>query len=440
MIPEIQESVLPAGTRLQLVERHTLPLVHLAFVLRSGAVADPPERSGLATLTADAFDAGTATRSIAEIAEAFDFAGAYFHSNVAHDGTVFTLSTLTAHLESTLGVIADMFRDATFPESEVERLRAQRLTSFLQQKDRASTIANDLLYRTIFRHPHPYGNEPEGSERSLPQVQHGDVPRFKQMHYRPDRMVVIGVGDITMPAFERLMRETFQERPAGRYADMPPLLPPPPPDRTILLVDRPGSVQSEIRIGAIGVRRNSPDHLPVQIMNRILGGQFSSRLNRNLREQRGLTYGAWSAFQAFRSEGPFVAGGAFHTDRTGEALTELTTEIRLMQEGGITPEEHRFAVDGLAGGFALAFETAGQVSIALQARSMYDLPPDHYATYLERLRGVSQEDILRVSRLYLAPERMATVIVGDARVIRAQIEAAGCGPVVPVDPEGHPLP
>ena len=182
-------------------------------------------------------------------------------------------------------------------------------------------------------------------------------------------------------------------------------------------------------MGAIALRRNAPEYQAAVVLNRILGGQFNSRLNANLREKRGLTYGAWSSFQAYRGEGPFIAGGAFHSEKTGEAVQEMTAELERMRESGITDEEHAFAVESLAGAYALAFETSGQVALALQMRELYDMPADTFMTYLARLRAVTRDDVLRVARTSLDPAAMTTIIVGDAERILPDVRRVTSGPV-----------
>jgi zinc protease len=439
MIPVIQEARLRNGIRLLLVERTALPLVHLSFVFRTGANADPAGKSGLATLAADALDAGTHSRSLAGIAETFDFAGAYYQSSVTHDGTVFSVSTLTSHLENMAGMMADLLRHASYPSTEVERIRKQRLTSFLQNKDRPARIAGSVFFRTVFGDAHPYGTESEGNELSLALIEHRDVASFNAAHYTPDQLLVVCVGDLSMVELGRLIEREFGGWTGSATSAAPAFPAPPALSPEVLIVDRPGSVQSEIRMGRVAIRRNSPDYQPALVLNRILGGQFNSRLNANLRERRGLTYGAWSSFQAYRWDGPFMAGGAFHTEKTDEALREMIAELERMRESGITAEEHAFAVESLAGAYALAFETSGQVSLALQVRELYDMPADTFVTYLARLRAVTRDDVLRVARLFLDPGTMTTVIVGDAAAILPSVQRTVPVPVGLASPDGSIL-
>ncbi|MCC6397824.1 MAG: insulinase family protein [Bacteroidetes bacterium] len=439
MIPEIQESRLPNGLTLWLVEHHSLPLVVSSVVLRAGSDCDPEGKSGLASLTAEALDAGTHTSSRAAIAERFEFVGATFRPQTYHDGSVFTLSTLAGHHQETFGVMADLLVNAVFPQDEVERLRRQRLTSLLQQKDRPATIATKVFSRHLFGRVHPYGTDAGGDEPGLEVIRRADLQAFQGDYYAPDRAIVIAVGDIAMPALLERVSGSLAGWRAKRGTPIRRSIAAVPAAGDLVIVDRPGSVQSEIRLGGFGIARNTDDYYAVAVMNRILGGQFSSRLNANLREKRGLTYGAWSTFQALRTPGPFVAGGAFHTEKTAEASSELLHELELMRDGGISDEELRFAQESLAGSFALAFETPAQIAQALSVIPLYDLPKDTFATYTDRLREVTREDVLRVARRYLDTSRMTMVIVGDAARITSTLEGLRPGPMRYASPDGELL-
>ena len=204
----------------------------------------------------------------------------------------------------------------------------------------------------------------------------------------------------------------------------------------IYLVDRPGATQSEIRMGRIALQKNDPGLPAAMVVNRVLGGQFSSRLNQNLRERRGLTYGAWSSFVPLRHPGPLLAGGAFHTGGTAEAVGELLGEIRRMRQDGVTDEELIFARESMAGAFALAFETPAQIAETLQNIPLYDLPRDYYDTYVDRIRGVSSDDCRRIAEQWLDVDMMTVVIVGDAASVRPQLEQSGIGPVILCDADG----
>jgi zinc protease len=439
MIPEIQESRLPGGLTLWLVEYHTLPLVVLSVVIRGGSDYDPQGKAGLASLTADGIDTGTATQSLGAIAERLEFTGSYFRAHASHDGTVLSLSSMTRYFPESFDIVADLLCNASYPEQEIERLKRQRLTALLQQKDRPGTIASVVFHRRLFGDHHPYGTDPLGNEQGLSQINREDPLLFHRTVYTPGAATIIVVGDIGMPELEERISESLEawtpSASGGRSRQVTAV----PPAGDLVIVDRPGSVQSEIRMGGLGIPRSSPDYHAAMVMNRILGGQFSSRLNANLRERRGLTYGVWSTFQALREAGPFITGGAFHTEKTEEAIRQLLREVEAMRQDGITEEELRFARESLSGSFALAFETPEQIAQALQAIPLYGLPKDTYTTYLDRLRQVTREDVLRVARTYLDTTAMATVVVGDAARIAPTLEGLRPGPTTYASAQGDML-
>ena len=439
MIPEIQESTLPNGLTLWLVEHHSLPLIVSSAVVRAGSDCDPEGKSGLASLTAEALDAGTHSSSLAAIAERFEFVGATFRPQAYYDGSVFTLSTLAVHFQETFGVVADLFLNAVFPQEEAERLRRQRLTGLLQQKDRPATIATKVFNRHLFGRVHPYGTDAGGDEPGLENIRQADLRAFHDGHYAPDRTILIAVGDITMPDLHEQVSGALARWEKVRSTAVRRSIATAPAAGDLVIVDRPGSVQSEIRLGGIGIARNADDFYAVAVMNRILGGQFSSRLNANLREKRGLTYGVWSTFQALRTPGPFVAGGAFHTEKTAEAASELLRELELMREGGISDEELLFAQESLAGSFALAFETPAQMAQALSVIPLYGLPEDTFATYVPRLRSVTREDVLRVARAYLDTSKMTMVVAGDAARIVPALKRLRPGALMYASTDGYIL-
>jgi zinc protease len=439
MIPEIQESRLPSGLTLWLVEYHTLPLVVLSAVIRGGSDSDPAGKAGLASLTADGIDTGTVTQTLGAIAERLEFTGSFFRAHASYDGTVLSLSAMTRHFPESFVVVADLLCNATYPEQEVERLKRQRLTALLQQKDRPGTIASVVFHRHLFGDQHPYGTDPLGNEPGLRQIIHEDPRLFHRTVYSPRAATLIVVGDITMPELEVRVSDSLAAWTTPPATGQRRQIVTAPAAGDLVIVDRPGSVQSEIRMGGIGIPRNTPDYHAALVMNRILGGQFSSRLNTNLRERRGLTYGVWSTFQALREAGPFITGGAFHTEKTDEAVRQLLHEVDVMREGGITDDELRFAKESLFGSFALAFETPEQIGQALQAIPLYGLPKDTYATYQERLRQVTREDVLRVARKYLDTTAMTTVVVGDAEKIAPALKGLRPGPMMYASPEGDLL-
>ncbi len=427
-LPAIQKSVLSNGLSVWLVEHHTLPHVGLNLVLNAGTDHDPPSLPGLAGFTAEMMEAGTETMSALEIADRLDYIGAAMAVHASLDATAASLYTLTKHMGEALSVFGEIFAAPVFPGHEVERVRSQRLTSLLQQRDRPSYLANLTFNRVIFGN-HPYGSDPTGTESSLKSITREDIGLFYGDGYVPHGATAIVVGDVEAGPLSAQCESVFSKWQLASKG-VPEIGPVPSPQpRKIYLVDKPDAPQSEIRIGCPALPRNSPDYFPAIVVNRVLGGQFSSRINLNLRERHGYTYGAWTSFRFAKREGPFVALGAFVSDKTDRAIAELLGEIGRVYESGITEEELEFSKRGISGSFALNFETPLQIASALQSIVLYGLPDDYYQHYVRNIQSVTLEDIRTVARRYLDTSKMAIVVVGDVARIKAPIERLGIGDV-----------
>jgi zinc protease len=438
-LPAIQKASLSNGLGVWLVEQHKLPLLSLNLVIQAGSDHDPLSKPGIATMTAEVMDAGTASMDALQIADRLDYIGASMAIRAGVDGTFASLETLTKHLDEALSVFGDVISHPTFPDKEFERLRSQRLTGLLQQKDRAATIASLAFNHIVYGTGHPYGNDPSGSEQSVKAFTRQDLVTFYNAYYRPNNATLIVVGDAKLDELVKSLEKSLSDWKKG---DVPSLSIPaakPIDMRRVYLIDKPGAPQSEIRVGYPALARSTPDFFPVTVMNMILGGQFSSRINMNLRERRGLTYGARSGFAFSKQPGPFAASGGFISTSTDTAVHELLYELDKMHAEGMTPEELAFAKKGLTGGFALNFETAGQIGRALQNIVLYGLPENYYQSYLQKIDKVSLDDIKRVARSYLDTSKMAVVIVGDVKSIKAGVEGLHTGATVMCDVNGNPI-
>jgi zinc protease len=438
-LPAIQKATLSNGLEVWLVEEHKLPMLSLNLVIQAGSDHDPAGKPGIATMTAEVMDAGTSTLDALQIADRLDYLGASMAIRASVDGTFASLETLTKHLDEALSVFGDVLTHPTFPEKEFERLRSQRLTGLLQQKDRAATIASLAFNHIVYGADHPYGNDPSGTEQSVKAFSRQDMVAFYNTYYRPNNATLIVVGDAKLGDLVKSLEKSLAdwkkaEIPSVKIAAAKPI-----ETRRLCLIDKPGAPQSEIRIGYPALARSTPDFFPVVVMNQILGAQFSSRINMNLRERRGLTYGARSGFSFSKQPGPFVASGGFVSTGTDTAVHELLFELDKMRADGMTPEELAFAKKGMTGGFALNFETAGQVARSLQSIVLYGLPEDYYQNYLQNIDKVNLGDIKRVAGNYLDTSKMAVVIVGDVKSIKAGVEGLHVGPTVMCDVEGNPI-
>jgi zinc protease len=439
-LPAIQKASLKNGLAVWLVEQHKLPSVAFSLVLQSGADQDPAGKPGLATMTAELMDAGTKDRDLLQIAEELEYLGASMSFRAGTDASFGNLVTLTKHLDRSLALFADVLVHPVFPQREFDRIRKQRLTALLQQKDRAAAIATISFMRVVYGTDHPYGNDASGTEASLNALTRDDLAAFYASFYRPANATLIIVGDATMKdILPRLEGALASWEPVPVHVRPTPPAPAAGP-RKVYLIDKPGAPQSEIRIGYPALSRATQEFFPVTVMNRILGGQFSSRINMNLREKRGYTYGARSAFMFLKQAGPFMASGGFTTAKTDSAVEQFLYELDRMHREGITAEELEFSKKGLTGGFALTFETNAQIAGALQNLVVYGLPDNYYENYLKSIASVSLEDVRRAAAKTLDPATMAVLIVGDLKTIRAGVEKLNLGPLVQMDTEGKPVP
>lgn len=439
-VPAIQKAKLPNGLAVWLVEHHELPVVAFNLVLQSGSANDPSNMPGIASMTADVLDEGTTARDALRISDELESIGANLGVSSGTDGSFVSLRTLTKHLDRALAVYADVVSDPVFPQKEFDRLKAQRLATLMQQKDQPTSIASNAFARILYSAGHPYGHNASGTTASVEAMTREDLAGFYQTHYRPGNATLIVVGDVTLDALVAKLTPLF----AGwKDAPVPAFnVPAPEPQltRKVYLIDKPGAPQSEVRIGYPALARSTPDFFPVFVMNRMLGGQFASRINMNLREKRGFTYGARSAFNFYKGVGPFIASGGIVSEKTDSALVEFLREIDLMREKGMTDEEMAFVKKGLIGNFALNFETPAQLASMMQNLILYGLPDGYYSTYLQNIERVTPIDVLRVAKQYLDSSKMAVVVVGDLATTRAGIEASKIGEIVLCNTDGDPLP
>ena len=419
----------PNGLRLVVVEHHELPVVDVQLLVRSGGASDVPGRTGLASLTSQMLKEGAGRRSSLDIADQEAFLGVTLYTTSAFERSTIGLYTPTAQLDSALALFADVALRPTFPESELERLKQNRLTGLLQLRDRGPAIADRAYAAIVFGKDHPYGRPPGGDEAGTKAIGRADVQRFFDAHYRPNNATLLVVGDVRPDDIERRLRALFGEwerkdPPAAHY-------PSPPAARgtTIHLIDKPGAAQSSFRIGLVGVPRSTPDFFAIEVMNTVLGVPFTSRLNRNLRETRGYTYGAGSSFSMRRHPGPFMARAEIVAAKTDSALIEFMKELRAIRET-VPAEELAKAKAYLQNQLPADFETTGGIAGQLADLLTYDLPLDFYDGYVAGVERVTPADVQRVARQYVDTERLTIVIVGDRASIEPKLRSLGVGEIV----------
>lgn len=436
-IPEIQDYTLGNGLRVVLVERSSLPLVSLELQFRGGAAAHPTGKAGLAGLTADMLDEGTSTRTAIEIADAVDLLGASMSSTAGYDASQLRLSVLRSRFPEALGILADVVMHPTFPESDLQRLRRDRLSRVIQRSDIPAALADDAFADVLFGADNPYGASLLGTKATLESLTRDDVVAFHQARYAPGQATLVIAGDVSREDLDGYLAQAFAGW-SGHGVDAAPLPGgPSTSQRTIYLVDKPGAAQSEVRVGRVGVSRNTEAYYPLQVLNTVLGGSFTSRLNAKLREEKGYTYGAGSFFDMRSAPGPFEASAAVATNVTDSAVVDFVREIDRMAEEPVPAEELSRARNYLALRLPQRFESVDDLVRRFSELVLYGIPLDFYAGYVEGVESVDAATVRRTAEALLGTGRMAIVIAGDRSVIEAPLRALNLGPVVVFD--GRPI-
>jgi zinc protease len=429
-LPAIAKRSLANGLAVWIVESHEVPIVQLSLTVRAGGDDDPVGKFGTASLTAAMLDEGAGSRSSLEIADAIEFLGASLTTTASYDASAIRLNVPVQRLDEALGLFADVAQRPTFPEKEMERLRQERLTALLQARDDAASIAAMAFARIVFGPDHRYGTGLIGTETSLKALSLSDLRAFHSSYYQPSNATLLVVGDTTADAVMPRLEKTFGVWQAASAPGRDVVAPAAPQlrERHVYLVDKPDAEQSQIRIGGVGVPRSTPDYFPLLVLNTVLGGSFTSRLNQNLREAHGYAYGASSAFDMRLSAGPFVAAAGVQTDKTAEAIGEFFNELNGIRMP-IGADELAKAKNYVALGFPSEFETATDLSRRLEELVVYRLPDDYFERYVANVMAVTAESVRAATDKYILPSRFAVVVVGDRKTIEPGVRALNLGPV-----------
>ena len=437
-VPKVQERTLPNGLRLLVVEHHELPLMDVALVVGTGGEADPARHTGLAGFTASLLTEGTTSRSALQIADQEAFLGISLDATSGWDASTLSLHAPTAVMDSALALFADVALHPTFPAQELERLRKERLTDLLQLRDRPSAIANRAFSSILFGQEHPYGRPLSGTETSVKNMTRGDLRTFFGRYYRPNNATLIVVGDVQPDDIVRRATAMFGSWPKASVPPTAVAAAKPPLRTTVYLIDKPSAPQSSIRIGTVGVARSTEDYFPLVVMNTVLGGAFTSRLNMNLREKHGYTYGASSGFGMRRAAGPFTAAAEVVATKTDSSLIEFLRELKGIRDSVPTDEVEK-AKRYIQLGLPNEFETTTDIAQKLVTLATYGLPLDYYDSYAQHVAGVTREDVERVARRYVTPSNLAIVIVGDRKAIEQGVRSTGIGDIEIRDINGQPM-
>jgi zinc protease len=428
-LPAIQKFQLSNGVPVWMVELHEVPVAQVNLVVQSGSANDPPGKFGVTSLMMAMLEEGAGERSALQIADAVDFLGADLSTGSTFDASAIRLHVPVARLAEALPIMADVALRPTFPEDELKRLRQQRLTTLLQARDEPETIVAQTLPRVLYGPAHRYGTAMLGTASTVAGFTTADLRAQYAAAFRPSNSALIVVGDVVPDRVQPLLESSFGGWKAEGTVS-PARLPAvdQPAKREVYIVDKPGAAQSQIRIGSIGVARSTADYFPILVMNTILGGSFASRLNMNLREKRGYTYGASSGFDMRASAGPFSVGAGVQTDKTSESLTEFFNELNgILQR--VPEDELARAKNYVALRFPSGFESTTDISRRLEEVLIYRLPDDYFSKYVENIQAVTAAEVQRVAQKYIQPSRVAVAVVGDRKVIEPGIRALNLGPI-----------
>ena len=421
------------GARVWSVAHRETELVSLMLLVPFGSGADPPGCEGLAAFTADLLDDGTRRRAGVDLHEELGRIGGRLATDVTSDATVLSVTALARHARDALALLIELATEPRFDPQEVERVRALRISRIAQLRHVAAAVAERAFLRSVYG-THPYGRLPAGTRTELARISIDDIRAFHATHYAPDRwtLVVAGGGDrlrgpelaavgSTLPPPAASPRGAGQR---GGVDDVPAARPSP---GRLTFVPRPGAVQSEIRIGHVGIERRAADYPAVMVMNMVLGGQFVSRLNVNLRETRGYTYGVRTAFEGRRRQGPFTLQTAVDAAVTADAVREAVREIAEIRDvRPVTEVELAAARPVLTSGYARNFETPGQLAHAAMRLALFELPDDEYSTFVARVAGVDADAAVRAAGRRLDPDALRAVVVGPPE-IRPALGGLGLG-------------
>lgn len=438
-VPTWTKSTLANGAELIVSEKHDLPLVSFTITFLGGASQfEPPERTGLASLTASMMSEGTKTRDGEALSNALQLLGTTVSTSVSGESGSMSFLSSTGKFASTLDILADMLLNSTFPAEALERLRAQRLVALTQARAQPGAIASRVFPRVVYGQTHPYGRVT--SEESFKAITRDHIVAFHSQYFQPGRALVTVVGDVAADSVKSTIEKALAAwpkagtKPTFSYQPMTE-----GQKTTIFLVDRPGAAQSTVAIGLPGPPRSTPDYYAIEVMNTMLGGMFQSRLNANIREEKGYSYGVFSGFAFGKGPGAFRTGGDIVGGKTDAALVEFMKELRgIVGARPVTDEELQTAKDSLIQQLPATFASVGGISGGITTLWTQGLPDDYYQQYSKAVAAVTKDDVLRVAKRYVDIDHLAIVIVGDRAAIEASLKATNIAPIAYLDIEGRP--
>jgi zinc protease len=429
VFPEIRRRTLPNGLSTWTIEHRAVPIVSILLLLPIGSAADPGDRPGIAAMTADLLDEGAGELDALALHDALGRTGAQLDTECGADATALSLTALEQHAEKGAALVADMVARPRLEARDFARVRELRLNRLMQMRDLPPALAERAFAQLLYR-DHPYGHLAIGTEPSLRAVTVEDVAAFHSSFYAPSNLTVIVAGNGSHERLAGIVEQAFGGWRARSDGDLPAVNPPPAPSlERLALVNRPGAAQSELRIGHVSEPRSTPDYHALVAMNMVLGGQFVSRINTRLREEKGYTYGARTSFDFRRGPGPFVLHASVQSDATADAIHEVVSEISAIRgDRPVTREELELGRAALTRGYPRNFETAEQVVRSAAQLALYGLPDDYFTTFVPRVLALDERDLTLAAHTHIDPSRLLTVVVGDREQIGSTLDRLALGP------------
>jgi zinc protease len=417
--------------RLIVAPMHRLPVVTGILVIDGGAGAERNGREGVSDIAAHALAEGTRAKSADELVMALERLGTSISASADWESTILKLTVLSFNLERALLLMSEMVTAPAFEEQAIERLRAERLSEIIQTRSEPRVLADELFSAALYDHASRYATPVSGSEASVKAITLEDVRLYHEEIYTPSAATLILAGDVSEVAAQQIAQKAFggwtaspsNSGASARVTDRAI------GQKQIHVVTRPGAQQSELRMGHVGVPRSLPEYFAVVVMNAVLGGLFSSRINLNLREVHGYTYGASSYFDWRRKKGPFVISSAVQSEATGAAIREVLNEVERIQASEISEDELTLATSYLAGVFPIRYETSEAVASGLASLTVFGLPNDYFTSYRSEILGVTTKEVQHAAKTFLHPSELCIVVVGNPEIVAPQLSALGLGAV-----------
>ncbi len=434
--PIIQKATLSNGMELMLVEDHKLPLVQVNIVLESGWASDPADKPGAAALTADLLDEGTKSMDALKISDKIKRLGARLGTNSSFDNSTVSLNVLKKNLDPALKLMADIIINPTFPEKELDLKREIYLGRIQQEARQPTTAAFKIFFRELYGADHPYGQPYTGSgtESSINALTRADLKSFYKANYFPNNATVVVVGDITFDDAWSKLEKYFKKWKQGTAVKGTVIEVKPLSKTKICIVDKPGAPQSVIVLGNLAMKRNDPGYLAASVMNNAFGGQFTARINMNLREDKGYTYGAGSFFTGRKGQGAFASYAQVKSEFTEESIFEFMKEFKdVLGERPLTDEELFDSKNNMVKGFPQDFQTLTRIAGQLGSMTTFGLPDDEWDTYMRRVNGIDMNLATKAAKDHIHPDGMLIVVVGDREMIEPGIKELGFGEIVHLD-------